>query len=281
MEYERINDKILGKGGYSTVYLCKKKNSDSDKRYAMKISEENKIPSKNHLLLEYKILKHLSGGIGIPRIYSYGKESNGSNTFYLVQELLGNNLTQELIKYKNKFPKDFYIKIAIQMISRIEFLHSQGFIHCDIKPENFALSLGNNNNKDIIVYLIDFGLVEPYINLKTKEHKKLKEKEGHKGTMDFCSMNSHMELTLSRRDDLESLAYCLLFLWLGKLPWSKSNSKGYNNDDILNSKIEFSSYGCNTFNIPKNLKNFLDYVIRLKFEEMPDYKYLKELVKEL
>ena len=60
MEYERINDKILGKGGYSTVYLCKKKNSDSDKRYAMKISEENKIPSKNHLLLEYKILKHLN-----------------------------------------------------------------------------------------------------------------------------------------------------------------------------------------------------------------------------
>ena len=280
MEYEIIDDKLLGKGGYSTVYICKKKGSDSNKRYAMKISEEIKN-SKNYLQVEYKILKYLLGGIGIPKVYSFGKESHKTNNFYLVQQLLGNNLTQELKKYENKIPKDIFIKMAIQMISRVEFLHSRGFIHCDIKPENFALNFNKDNN-DFTVYLIDFGLVEPYINLKTKEHRELKEKKGHKGTMNFCSMNSHMELSLSRRDDLESLAYCLIYLWSGKLPWSNRGFKGYNtNEVILNLKIEFSSYGYGNKSIPSNLMKFLDYAIKLKFEEMPDYKYLKDLIKEL
>ena len=286
MEFEKT-EKLLGKGGYSSVYICKRKNSDSNKNYAMKISEDNKFPKKaNHLLIEYKILQYLGGGIGIPKVYSFGKENNETNNYYLVQELLGNNLVQELKKYKNKIPKDLYIKIATQMISRLEFLHTKGIIHCDIKPENFVLGLENNENnndddKNLTVYLIDFGLSEPYINLKTKEHKQLKEKRGRKGTMDYCSMNSHSELSLSRRDDLESLAYCLIFLWCGRLPWSRRNCNGLNNEEILNQKMEFISYGCEMKNIPKNLKEFLDYIAKLKFDETPNYKYLKQLIKEL
>ena len=281
MQFEKT-DKLLGKGGYSSVYVCKKKNSDSTKIYAMKISEIYKSPQKNnHLLIEYKILKYLSGGIGIPKVYSFGKENNDSNTYLLVQQLLGNNLTQELKKYNNKIPKEIYINMAVQMITRIEFLHSKGLIHCDIKPENFALSIDNNDKKNIIVYLIDFGLAEPYMNLKTKEHRQQKERKGRKGTMDYCSMNSHSELSLSRRDDLESLAYCLIFLYYGKLPWLSRSNNGYNNETILNMKIEFSSYGCEIKNIHKNLKKFLDYAIKLKFDEAPNYKYLKQLVKEI
>jgi len=186
MQYEKT-DQLIGKGGYSSVYVCKKKGADSNKNYAIKISEEIRNPAKNHLLIEYKILKHLIGGIGIPKVYSYGVDNDN---IYLVQQLLGNNLTQEMKKNKNKFSKKTFINIALQMISRIEFIHTFGFIHCDIKPDNFVLDLSSkddNKSKDKekdnpVVYLIDYGLAEPYINLKTKKHKQLKEKQGLKGT---------------------------------------------------------------------------------------------------
>ena len=285
MQYEKT-EKLLGKGGYSSVYICKKKDADSNnQKYAMKISKDLGNSSKNLLLIEYKILRYLIGGIGIPKVYSYGKENDN---IFLVQQLLGNNLVQEMKNRKKKFSKKTFINIALQMISRIEFLHSYGFIHCDIKPDNFVFNLEQENNKEnmennekenFVIYLIDFGLAEPYINLKTKIHKKMKEHQGYKGTIDFCSTNSLMGLTLSRRDDLESLAYCLIYLYSGKLPWSSRNSNGKSRENVLNAKIEFCSFGKRFKNIHKNIIKILDYTNKLEFEEKPDYKYIKELIK--
>ena len=281
MQYEKT-DQLIGQGGYSSVYICKKKDADTDQTYAIKLSKDIRNSSKNHLLIEYKILRYLVGGIGIPKVYSYGKEDDN---IFLVQELLGNNLNQEMKNRKNKFNKKTFISLGLQMISRIEFLHSYGFIHCDIKPDNFVLGLKQEKNmKDIdknnfTLYLIDYGLAEPYMNLKTKVHKKPKENQGHKGTIDFCSINSHMGLSLSRRDDLESLAYCLIYLYLGKLPWTSSRSIGKSKENILNAKIEFSSICKQLKNIDKNLVKILDYVSKLQFEEKPNYKYIKELIK--
>ena len=287
MEFEKT-DQLIGKGGYSYVYICKKKGSDTNKNYAIKILKEQGNSNKNHLLIEYKLLKHLIGGIGIPKVYSYGIENDN---IFLVQQLLGNNLAQEMKKNRNKFNKKLFIKIALQMISRVEFLHSNGFIHCDIKPDNFLLNLspqerGNTENKEkdkenITIYLIDYGLAEPFINLRTKKHKQLKEKQGLKGTVEFCSINSHMGLSLSRRDDLESLAYCLIFLYLGKLPWSTRGSNGKGIEDVLNSKIEFCSIGKDIKIIPKSFGKILDYVTKLEFEAKPNYKYIKDLIKDL
>ena len=124
-------------------------------------------------------------------------------------------------------------------------------------------------------------MAEPFINLKTKEHKQQKERKGQRGTLDYCSINSHLESSLSRRDDLESLAYCFMFLWKGKLPLSNKGFNSFKKESILNLKIELSTYGYSSKNIPKNLSKFLDYSTKLKFDEIPDYKYLKKLIREL
>ena len=124
-------------------------------------------------------------------------------------------------------------------------------------------------------------MAESFINLKTKENKQQKERKGQRGTLDYCSINSHLESSLSRRDDLESLAYCFMFLWKGKLPWSNKGFNSFKKESILNLKIGFSSYECSLKNIPQNLYKILDYSTKLKFDEIPDYKYLKKLIREL
>ena len=272
--YEKIEQNILGTGGNSTVYLCKRKDQESNKKYAMKFSERMKNSGENPLKLEYKIMKYLVGGIGIPKVYYLGKENNSS---YLVMQLLGKSVEEVFKSKNNKFSKEFFKNVANQMISRIEFLHSKGFIHCDIKPENFVFGRDNNSST---IYLIDYGLAEPYINFKTGEHKKYCDKIGHKGTLNYCSLNSHIGASLSRRDDLESLAYCLIYLWCGKLPWIKGMSNETYSEQIMNSKMELCS-AANERNIPKNLLEFLDYSTKLKFEQLPDYRYLKKLINSL
>ena len=90
-----------------------------------------------------------------------------------------------------------------------------------------------------------------------------------------------MGISLSRRDDIESLAYCLIYFYLGKLPWSSRNSSIKSRENIMNAKIEFCSFGKNMKNLHKNLCKILDYATTLQFEEKPNYKYLKDLVKEM
>jgi len=156
---------------------------------------------------------------GIPKVNWFEKK-NGCNL--LSMELLGPSL-KDFFYYCNKnFSLKTSIMLAIQILQRIEYIHSRFYIHRDIKPENFVMGIGSKANK---VYCIDFGLSKQYRNTKNGDHIQYKDCKYMVGTPVYASINTHLGVEQSRRDDLESLGYTMVYFLRKELPWQNLNAK--------------------------------------------------------
>merc|ERR1712048_907705 len=171
------------------------------------------------------------------------------------------------------------IMLADQMISRVEWLHSKNLIHRDIKPDNFMMGIGANCNT---VFLADYGLAKRYRNSVGK-HIKYRDDKSLTGTARYASVNTHYGSEQSRRDDLESLGYVLVYFMKGKLPWQNLKNKDRTKNRYeaiaekkLTTSIPTLCYGC-----PAEFQMFLQYCRGLKFDESPDYNYLRQLFQVL
>ena len=263
--------KALGKGAFSTVFAAEK--IIDQKLVAVKIQKKTELYGylKNEPFILYK-LKEI---IGIPKIYSYGISGN---YYILIQELLGKSL-EELLK-ENK-DKSNFIKLkdmllaGIQIIDRIKSIHSNNLLHLDIKPSNFLV--GNLNNS--LIYIIDFGLSKQYRSSRTGRHVQYSKKKFFVGNICFNSLNVMKGIEPTRRDDLESIGYMLIYLYTQKLPWTSLKAK---NTLELSKKIyEIKSLIpikmiCE--DTPKEMNEFMVYIRSLKFDEEPNYNYLTKLL---
>ena len=263
----------IGKGSFGTVFAGI--NTKTNEKVAIKTEVQTDKPNLSLLESESHKLNSLRNSIGIPKIYEFGKV-DGFNI--LVMEQLGKSLNQLFISQNRKFSLKTVCVLGIDMLKIIQHVHSKKQIHRDIKPDNYMM--GRDNTRDTL-YLIDFGLAKRYI-LSNGQHIPYKTGKSMTGTARYCSIYTHQGIEQSRRDDLESIGYVLLFFLRGNLPWqgikAKSNDKHY--EKIGNVKQNTSIQDlCNGF--PNELCDYFNYVKQLEFVEEPDYNLLIQIFEHI
>ena len=164
-------------------------------------------------------------------------------------------------------------------ISRIEYVHSKSFLHRDIKPDNFMMGLAKRGNQ---VFIIDFGLAKKYRDPRTHTHIPYRENKNLTGTARYASINTHLGIEQSRRDDLESLGYVLMYFNRGSLPWQglKAQTKKQKYERISEKKLSTPiEVLCKGF--PSEFATYLNFCRSLRFDDKPDYTYLRQLFRNL
>ena len=265
--------KKIGKGTFSSVYMAKQIINQT--MVALKIEENSK--NFGNLEKEAYFLYKLKD-IGIPKIISYGHYGKYN---ILVEELLGKTIG-ELFKENEEATTPNYIRLkdmllaGMQIIDRIKYIHSKDLLHLDIKPNNFLV--GNPN--DSLIYIIDFGFAKKYRSSRTGKHIQFSKNKNFNGNLVFSSFNTMRGIEPSRRDDLESVGYMLIYLYTRKLPWSNLNIKTPNEFAkkiyLLKKNSPFEKICEGT---PKEMIEYMKYVKSLKFDEKPNYDHLTKLFK--
>lgn len=262
----------IGSGSFGQIHLGL--NAQTSEEVAIKF--ETIRTRHPQLLYESKIYQNLAGGLGIPNIHWYGVEGEFN---VMVIDLMGPSLEDLFTQCNRRFSLKTVLMLADQMISRVEFIHAKNFLHRDIKPDNFLIGLGKKANQ---IFVIDFGLAKKYRDPRTQQHIPYREGKNLTGTARYASINTHLGIEQSRRDDLEGLGYVLLYFLRGMLPWQglRAQNRKEKYDKIMQSKIDTSTAAlCQSF--PSEIATYMNYCKNLRFEERPDYSYLKRMLKDL
>lgn len=269
-----IITKYINSGSFGNVFEAK--NKKDGELVALKIPIKNEERDGQKSLIDeaniYKKISSRENGIAEMKVI---KDKNNDRKI-IVMDLLGSSLESLLEKHK-KIGMKTIILLAISMLDIIKHIHNNGYIHRDIKPDNFAIGYTDLNK----LYCIDFGLSKRYIT-KNDEHIPFVNTRKFVGTCRYASISAHKQKEQSRKDDLESIAYILVYLYKGRLPWMgikhKDKKEKYR---LIGEKKEATKEEELCSGMPKEFVIFLKYIKNLDFNEKPHYSALKKMFMNL
>lgn len=261
----------IDRGSCATVYL----GTDNLTKKKVAIKVERADAPRQTIPHESRVYLHINNWEGFPRMLFGGPEKCFN---ILVMEILGASLKHIFYDLGKQFSLKTILQLADQMLLRIQTLHGLNFIHCDLKPDNFVTGAGDKSGQ---VYLIDFGMARQYIheNQHVPSHPYAPR---FVGSPAFASCNAHLYRKLSRRDDLESLGYVLLYFAKGTLPWLNSSMETIAEQfwHIQRIKLGTSIEELCEGVLPEFM-DYLKYVRGLRYDQAPDYNYLRALFRNV
>ena len=264
--------KRIGAGSFGEIYSGE--NVNTHEEVAIKLESVRTRPPQ--LSIESKIYRVLAGGVGVPSVKWYGVEGDYN---VLVMELLGKSIEDLFTQCQRKFSLKTVLMLADQLLLRIEYIHDKGLIHRDIKPDNFTVGLGSASNE---IYTIDYGLSKKYRDPRTHQHIPYREGKSLTGTARYSSINTHLGIEQSRRDDVEGIAYILIYFLKGSLPWMglHAENRKQKYEAIAEKKIATPIEQL-CAGIPQEFAIFLNSTRKLDFLDRPDYAEYRRMFREL
>ena len=272
-------ERKLGKGGFGQVFLGRRLsggNESSNGQGAVEVAlkfEHMKSKGCNYgPPHEWQVYNTLGGSHGVPSVHYKGRVGD---YYVMVMDMLGPSLWDVWNSSGQAMSAEMVACIAVESLSILSIMHAQGYVHGDVKPENFLLGQPSTLQEKKL-FLVDLGLATKWReNVKGPHVVYDQRPDMFRGTVRYASAHAHLGRTASRRDDLESLAYTLIFLHRGRLPWQ--GFQGDNKSFLVCKKKMATSPEMLCCFCPSPLREFLDIVINMKFDEEPNYSKLISL----
>lgn len=268
-----VLERKLGKGGFGQVYVGRRTTATREKEgpnanlVALKFEHKSSKGCNHGPPYEWSVYQTLGGIHGIPRVHYKGR--NGEY-YIMVMDMLGPSLWDVWNSQGQVMTQEMVACIAVEALAILEKVHAKGYVHGDVKPENFLLGqTGSPTEKKL--WLVDLGLATRWRDAACDTHVEYDQRPDiFRGTVRYASVHAHLGRTASRRDDLESLAYTLLFLLKGRLPWQgyTGDHKGY----LVCKKKMATSAELLCRYTPVPFRMFAEAVVNLKFDEEPKYQ---------
>uniref|UniRef100_A0A2N9H9W6 non-specific serine/threonine protein kinase n=1 Tax=Fagus sylvatica TaxID=28930 RepID=A0A2N9H9W6_FAGSY len=258
-------ERKLGKGGFGQVFVGRRVSGGTERtsgpgamEVALKFEHRNSKGCNYGPPYEWQVYNTLGGSHGVPKVHYKGRQGD---YYVMVMDMLGPSLWDVWNSSGQTMSSEMVACIAVESLSILEKMHGRGYVHGDVKPENFLLAT-------------------KWRDSSSGQHVEYDQRpDMFRGTVRYASVHAHLGRTASRRDDLESLAYTLIFLHRGRLPW-----QGYQGDNksflVCKKKMATSPEMLCCF-CPPPLKQFLEIVVNMKFDEEPNYAKLIALFENL